>query len=205
MKSIYRILFYSISIGSFVSLLGKNEKKMEKDKHVQIITSTHVRAFSRDNLFNKRIETEDFNSWESALKEVKKYVEKNEPKGMTRKKQDYSQIVRTLSDISDTMINSLKVGYNQYVSMFNANSGVTFEQQRKRLVRFVEEQLEAAKARSKQIRQSLEEKREALKNKTTKERYVVDVVYTLSLTIEATIDKIISDAKKLPKAAFIRK
>jgi hypothetical protein len=76
---------------------------------LQVMVSTHTRAFDRANMYEKALESEDINKWYETIQAVRDFISLNS-------KKNKKQLLRYLDQIqsaNDQVISAIKIAYAQ--------------------------------------------------------------------------------------------
>jgi hypothetical protein len=194
---------YILSLLIALLVISPLHASQKKDALLLAITSGHTRVFSRDNLIVSRLTSGDLSVWNDTVKAVKQFVEKNSDK----KTANLIAYFKSISSISDDLINRLKVAFNGVIAPALVNS----KDKKEGLSRLDASKIDLEKIDVNGLQnviKPLEESRDKLikiqndlsndvKKLKGSKLDAAQVLTRLAITLEATITKVINDTKKL--------
>lgn len=215
----YRNYFKSLFIISLVSSVPSIQssqpfiKKVSFDiKEIRnksdaenMMTSVHNQVFGKNNLVTSRILVEEANLWYSFLSLLEKYIEKKDKSLVGGKWAPFT----ILRDISNNVINTLKINFNTYIAPALKNpddkqKGLSnFEAARFDLGKL---DMNAMKTNLNRLRLEIPVLQDLQKNKLTTTskmsagaKEARELLKRLAFTLEVTIDKVAKDLDKIKK------
>src|SRR5579885_59043 len=168
-----------IFIAGFLILPGSlcGEKKQTKDNILRLITSNHNLAFGKDNLITERIKPEDAQKWRDLLAAIQAFVKDNAP--------DLISSFDILSKASDLLL-------NDHAALFALQTNKNAGYLNNMLV-----ELEELKGQQKKVKKVAEDTKKKPFFEKNVHKEGRDVVNTLALFLDSTLEKVFRDWKKL--------
>jgi len=176
---------------------------VERESVVQSIVTTYA-PIGNINLITKTIKKEEYAAWFQMMEKVGNYVKENEPQ--------FQKLYRKIFDLGSTLLNTLKINYNQ-----NVSGKQHFDKEK--ISRFIIDALSSARTEIAPVVKTIDTgKKETEKQQKTKpllptqsriERYQAALqkklnVYTVlnfaARYLQVTLNKAFSDLDKFMKA-----
>lgn len=81
----------------------------DKASILQALVSSHNGAFGKDNLYKEQFTSEQLNTWNSAISEMKKFVEARSSSGLGIKDKDLTNALSAIEKANIDLVNTIKI------------------------------------------------------------------------------------------------
>jgi hypothetical protein len=92
----------------FLLLITQLTHSVTKNDVLQVLVGSHTAAFGKNNLYKELIKPDEFNRWNSAIDEVKKYVEAHSSNKLGIKDTDLINALASIEKANIDLVNTIK-------------------------------------------------------------------------------------------------
>jgi len=97
------------NIAIFLLLITQLTHSATKNEIMQVLVGSHTAAFGKNNLYKEFIKPDELNQWNSAINEVRKYVEAHSSNNLGIKDKDLINALTSIEKANIDLINTIKI------------------------------------------------------------------------------------------------